>query len=345
MELLNKFRKAGKIRNAIGFILVGLFMAVLSVIIIGSPNTEYLTATATIVDIQEEYDITLEEYTHNVFIDYSVNGVDYKNVPYVGYDSSMEIGRSVEIEYDPANPENIQTPGGGFIPYVTLAAGLACIVLGVISMVKSIKQKSSDMNEYNRVDMSKVSEDEIEEIKSNSEPENSYVFHFDGKVKAGYEMEDSEHRMIYEARMTEFSVAKPFTFEFTNHYSHTVKTMKIGHTVSQSIGVGDGMFSSAIPISSSFKIDGVSNWDYLASNGYGFDLHLKGITPCFDVMHYGVKVAYIETAGTEVFKEDSKNPIRKLPVNGIYRVSCKASDLDMVFMTCFSIARAIFYEN
>ena len=345
MEILNKFRKAGRIRNAIGLIIIGLLFVVISIFMMRAPKVEYVPATATIADIQSEYDSAQETDVYTVFVNYTIDGVDYKNIEFGSYSSSMSVGDTVDIEYDPADPSHIQAPGSGFIVYIALAAGAIAFVAGIILTVKSIKQRSSDMNEYNRVDMSKASEDEIDAIRNSDEPTNSYVFHFDKNIKQGYQLEDAEHRMIYEAKMTKLSVAKPFVFEFINHISHSVKTMEIGHTVSKSIGMGEGHFKYSVPISSAFTVDGVSNWDYLAEKGFGFDFRMNGIKPCFDVLHYGVKVAYIETAGSEVINENSKNPLSKLPINGLFRVECRNSDLDMVFMTCFSIARAIFYEN
>ncbi len=345
MEILNKFRKAARTRAAIGLMIIGLLFVVISIFMMRGPKVEYVPATATIVDIQSEYDLAQETDVYTVLVDYTVDGVDYKNIEYGSYNSSMAVGDTVDIEYDPADPSHIQAPGSGFIVYIVLAVGVIAFVAGIISTVKSIKQRSSDMNEYNRVDMSNVSEEEIEEIRNSAEPTNSYVFHFDKNIKQGYQLEDAEHRKIYEANMTRFSVAKPFEFEFINHISYSVKTMEIGHTISKSVGLGQGHFSYEVPISSSFTIDGVSNWEYLAAKGFGFDFRMNGIKPCFDVLHYGVKVAYIETAGTEILNGNSGNPLSRIPVNGLFRVECSNSDLDMVFMTCFSIARAIFYEN
>ncbi len=345
MEILNKFRKAAKIRNAIGLLIAGIVLVGISIFIMRAPKVEYVTATAAIVDIQVEHDDIENSEVYTVFVDYTIDGVDYKNVEYGSYSSSMSVGDTVDIEYDPADPSHIQAPGSDMIPYILLAVGAVSFVIGVVSTVKSFKQKASDLNEYNRVDMSKASEEKIEEILNNAEPVNSYIFHFDKNIKQGYQLEDAEHRTIYEANMTKFAVAKPFVFDFINHISGSVKTMKIGHTIATTTGMGQGNFGYAVPISSSFTVDGVSNWDYLAENGFGFDFRMNGIKPCFDVMHYGVNVAYIETAGTEALNEGTKNPLAKLPVNGIFRVECRNSDLDMVFMTCFSIARAIFYEN
>lgn len=344
MKKLNTLRKAVLIRNAVGFMIIGAIFIVLSVLIMRAPERELIPITVTIVDIQEERDIIDDEIRYAVFVDYEVNGKEYKNIEYGAYDSSMEVGGTTEAFYDASDPTLLSSTESNLIVYVILVVGIAAFAFGVIGIVKSVKQKADDLDEYNRVDMSKVSEDVVEEIASSDEPVNTYYFRFVGKFpKTNYVLEDDLKRVIYEANMEKVTALKPFTFTFINHLTQSVKSMQIGHNVQTDVGLGNG-FNVRVPVKNSFTVDGKRNWDYLAEHGYGFDCRLNGINPCFDVMHYGVKVAYIETTGADPHG-DKTSLLYKLPVNGMFRVECRNSDLDMVFMTCFSIARAIFYEN
>lgn len=341
MKGLNALRKFGNIRNAVGFIIIGLFFAVVSVLILSSPKEDLVSATATISAIEVSYDEN-NERTFSVFVDYSADGKEYTHVELGSYSSSMHEGDTVDIGYDPADPTHVQALGGDSLVFIILAVGVLAVVGGVLSLIKSIKQKTRDMNEYNQVNTADIPQEKIDAVKDSDEPENSYFFHFGGKLNQDYILEDAEHRTIYEARLQKLVLIGDMNFDFINHISGVSRTVRIGHTVSTSVGMGN----INVPTSSSFTVNGMNNWEYLASKGFGFDFGHVGIRPSFKVFHYGVEVAHIETSGADLFEEkNTKNPLYKLPVNGYFRVDCRNSDLDMVFLTCFSIARAIFYEN
>ena len=346
MDFLNKIRKIEKIRFYASAIVISLLITVISVIGIFAPKTERLPAKAVISDIQSEYDGAAEQTNYSVYVDYEIDGQKYTHIDYGSYNSSMKVGDTVDIEYSAEDPENIQSPGSEKIPYITGAVGLAVLAACIVMLIKSAKQKSDDLEEYNRVDMSKADPVEIEKIRNSTEPLKNFTFQFDTKFPSqNYLMKDENKNVVYEAKMTKFSLVKPVAYDFINVFGNKTTSYQIGHTVSTSIGRTDG-FGYSVPISSAFTIDGVKNWDWLAERGYGFNFRMNGIKPCFDVMHYGENIAYIETAGTEILKDtETKNPIAKLPTNGLFRVQCRYSDIDMIFMICLSISRAIFYEN
>lgn len=346
MDALNKIRKFEKVRNGIGAIIIGVVFIIISVLAMFAPEQEMGTTTATIVEIQEEYDPTVQETNYHVFVDYPAIGGMYRHVELGSYHTGMKVGDEIEVEYFMDEPGTVQTPGGGFIVYIALVLGVIMLAVGIVQTKKSVHQSPSDLEEYNRVDLSGVSEADIERVKNDPSPMNRYYFHFAGHLNQDYELEDTAHRVVYEARMEKLELIRDTTYHFINHITHTEDVRKISHTVSVHTGGGSGQFCYRVPIKSSFKVDGVRNWDYLAERGFGFDFRMNGLRPCFDVYHNGVKVADIETSGTNLYDdEESRSFIGKLPVNGLYRVNCKESELDNVFMTCFSIARAIFYEN
>ncbi|MCQ2461991.1 MAG: DUF3592 domain-containing protein [Clostridia bacterium] len=344
MELFNKIRKYSNVRFWFGFAAASIFIVVFSIVAIAAPKGEVELTTGTISDIIEEYDAINNATDYHVIITYSAAGKKYENAEYGSYSYGMKIGDTVEVEYSVEDPTIINAPGSEYIPFVTLIVGAAALIFSIISAKKAIKRSSEDYNEYDRVDLTKIDPAVADEIRSSTEPKNNYFFHFTGKMNQSYALEDENHRMIYEAKLRQFTLIKDSTYEFINHITGASEEMKIGHTVSQSIS--NGNFGFKVPISSAFKVNGVSNWDYLAEKGFGFQFSMNGIKPCFNVKRYGVDVAYIETTGADVFGEkETKNPLYKLPVNGFFRVECRDSDLDGVFMTCFSIARAVFYEN
>ena len=344
MRGLNAARKFFTIKNAIGFMLIGLAFVVFGIFALSAPRDEYLQTEATIVNIEEYYEDfgSDRQLMNRVYIDYEVDGVKYENVEFNAYDSSMKVGGTVTIEYSPEDPTVIQSTGDGWMLYIFILVGAIAFVGGVISLVRSIRLKTKDMNEYDKVDMSKAAPEEVERIQNNDEPRESYFFHYAGKMNQSYVLEDKDGRAVYEAKLIKFNALKPCPYDFINHLTLHTERKELGKTVSKSIGTSG--FGYSVPISAAFTVDGVSNWDYLASKGYGFEFIGDLLVPCFNVKHYGVSVAKIETTGTNTLR-GKDSIIGKLPVNGLFNVECGSSELDGVFMTCLSISRAIFYEN
>lgn len=130
-----------KILMAVSTILMALILTGLSVIgIVRKDDAEYRDVEATIVRINEEYDQINEQYEYTVFVDYEVDGVKYKSVEYGAYDSSMEIGDTVEAKYDVNNPEVIEAEGSEKVPYIVGGVGIAVAVFGVFMLIKAIKE-------------------------------------------------------------------------------------------------------------------------------------------------------------------------------------------------------------
>lgn len=163
------------------------------------------------------------------------------------------------------------------------------------------------------------------------------------KIKQGYVMEDENKTPAFEAKMEKLTFFKPYEFEFINKRTGSSVSRKISHTVSTTSGTSEGISplssSFSVLMSSKFKIDGENCWDYIARNGYSIDVSLQGIKPCYNIKKYGVEVAYAEAAGTNVIT-GKNSAIGKLPTSGIFSVECKDSDMEMIFMICFAIARA-----
>ena len=83
---------------------------------------------------------------------------------------------------------------------------------------------------------------------------------------------------------------------------------------------------------------------YLADMGYSIEPKRSGIKLNFDVLHHGVPVAYLEAAGVNILNDDKKSLLGdKLTTTGLFKVSCRDSDLEGVFMACFCVSRAEFF--
>ena len=132
-------------------------------------------------------------------------------------------------------------------------------------------------------------------------------------------------------------IVSKYKFTFINHLTGKETKHLVSHVVSTS-------FDSFVT-SSKFKIDDVNVWDILGKEGYSLDPHFNGFKSYFDILRYGVKVAKIELAGTEVYKDNANKALKNVPIQGMFKVYAKDSDIDMVFLSAFILSKIeLFYE-
>ncbi|MBR7070925.1 MAG: hypothetical protein IKI29_02005 [Clostridia bacterium] len=98
------------------------------------------TVTATVVDVQEEWDNSDPDDSRlvtTVFIDYEIDGVKYEHVESPESNSGMKIGDKVEILYQSKDPSKISAKNitTGAIIFIVVGALLA--IGGVFATVKS----------------------------------------------------------------------------------------------------------------------------------------------------------------------------------------------------------------
>lgn len=136
MRISGIVSKAISVWMSLSFVAVGILFIVVSILAMRAPKVDFATAKAVIVDIQEDYDFDIEEYTYQVFVDYRADGNTYKHAELGSYDSSMKIGDKVDIEYEIGDPTHIQTPGSGKIVYITLGVGILAVLFGTVMTVK-----------------------------------------------------------------------------------------------------------------------------------------------------------------------------------------------------------------
>ncbi len=138
MKILGAVEKVQKIRACVAFFLVGVLFVVLSCIALAQPKKELTSTDGVIERIETTFDVDGEEQDQ-VFVSYTDNaGVKHSDVEYPSYSSSMKQGDTVEVLYDPTSPEEIQAPGGGIIPYITLAAGIVSLLVAVVLLIKML---------------------------------------------------------------------------------------------------------------------------------------------------------------------------------------------------------------
>ena len=150
-------------------------------------------------------------------------------------------------------------------------------------------------------------------------------------VKQSFFLEDENGNLVYEGKMTKFKLFGAAPFELVNHITNKTEEHKIGKTVSVEQG-GDGLIS-LMSKRSYFKYDDQNIWDYLHDLGIRIDSkpssNKLGMT--YDISFEGKPLAVIATS--------SPKGKSLITTDLYYDVTCEEKDLDLVFLTAFSIAK------
>ena len=101
------------------------------------------TVTATIVDIQEEWeyattDDEVDRLVKTAYIDYEVNGVKYEHVLAPVQSDNYKVGDSVDILYQSKNPEKISSQNITTGATIFIVVGSLVAIGGCISTVRAV---------------------------------------------------------------------------------------------------------------------------------------------------------------------------------------------------------------
>ena len=150
-------------------------------------------------------------------------------------------------------------------------------------------------------------------------------------IKQTFFLEDENGNIIYEGKMTKFSLFGASPFEFINHITNKTEEHKVGKTITIEQGGND--LISFMSKRSYFKYDDKKIWDYLHEMGIRIDSQLSGnkIGMTYEVSFEGNHLATIA----------SSSPKGKsfITTDMYYDVICEEKDLDLVFLVAFSIAK------
>ena len=123
------------------FVIAGIIIIILGFVSLKQQNT-FLPVKGVIADIQEfeerdsEGDLT---YSYEVTVDYKIEGESYTSV--MGdYKDGFEVGKEIEILYDPDDPSTIVSKGKGHVVYMFIV-GIICAVIGIIGAIKGFARR------------------------------------------------------------------------------------------------------------------------------------------------------------------------------------------------------------
>lgn len=159
-----------------------------------------------------------------------------------------------------------------------------------------------------------------------------------GSIKQAFFLDDENGNLVYEGKMTKFSLFGASPFELVNHITNKTEEHKIGKTITVEQGGND--LISFMSKRSYFKYDGKKIWDYLHDLGIRIDSKPSSekIGMTYDISFQGNPIATIS----------STSPKGKslITTDMYYDVICEEKDLDLVFLVAFSIAKTeqVFYN-
>ncbi len=316
-----------------------IFAAVLGLIALGAgiyvsffQTAGFETTTAVITSIEEDPNYIPDPNTANdkqyiATIRYTVDGKNYTQT-LDSYAPDYEVGKEIEVKYDPKNPGTVHsTPVFG---YIIMAAG--CVVL-LIVVVWTVKDKKS-------VKELKETRGETVYLPSEKGEQRTLYFKTDlGTPKYGHQIEDKNRKVLYEAKMTKFTMTSPYGFDFIDHEHNTVTPHLVGHEEETDWN------SLLLDNHYTFKLDGEDIWKHLKRNGITVESKLalnNTVTSAYRILRDGREIAAMEATSKYVHEEDEAEHkvASKIPVRGFYRISTAEKNLDLLFTVILAFARS-----
>lgn len=309
-----------------------IFAAVLAVIALAAGiyltffrSQGFVKTTGTIVSLRE--DSSDDSSVYYPTVEYSVDGKTYTGELDTG-SGSYKVGKTIPVLYDPNDPAVVHDGSGVGIYFIAVGA----VILLMIFFL-TVKQKTS-------VNKLKERQGEIQYLPSEKGEERELYFITDlGTPKFGHRIEDKDRRVLYEAKMTKFTLLSAYVFDFIDHEKNQTTHHLIGHTEEMDWN------SILIDNHNTFTLDGMDVWKHLRSIGVTIDARFgkaEGIMPSYDIRKDGEHLAYAENTSHFVHEEDAEQHkvASKIPNPMFFRVFTDEKNLDLLFMILVAIARS-----
>lgn len=293
----------------------------------------FLPAESTIVSIEENGTDADNSTNYDVYVRYTVDGKEYTGL-LNQYSPSYKVGDKVNVLYNPADPTDFAGASKGIAIYLIII-GFVMLAVVIISWVKEKKAQKE-------LDQMKEATNNVAYAPSVPGPERELYFLTDlGTPKYGHRIEDRSRRVLYEAKMTKFTLNTPSGFDFIDHEHHKTTPHLIGHLESTEWGN-----SLLLDNHYDFTFDGEFIWKHLKRNGITVESRLQhGATlvgHSFQVFRDGNLIAEVESSSQYVHEEDAEahKIARNVPVAGFYRIKTTETNLDLLFVTLLAFARS-----
>ena len=291
----------------------------------------FVKTTAEILAIRE--DTTGDSTVGFPTVAYSVDGKSYTAELDTG-SSSYRVGKTIPVLYDPGDPTLVHSGGGIGLYLMIVSAAILALVL--VSTVKE-KQRQSEAREL------RESSGRAAYAPSVQGEERELYFLTDlGTAKYGHRIEDAARRVLYEAKMTKFTLTQPCGFDFIDLEHGTVTPHLVGHE--EETDWGDSIL---LDNHYTFELDGVDVWKHLKQNGVSVETNFDSgngrlIGMQYRILRNGAEIARAETTGRYPHEEDeaAHKAAAALPVRGFFRVWTREQNLDLLFTVLLAFARS-----
>ena len=288
----------------------------------------FVKTEATIVSIETipaEFEDDDDE--HVVTVSYVVDGKTYTEV-LDSYSPSYKEGKVINVAYDPNHPETVH--GQGF-------AGIYCILVGVVLLGAMIFSKVKEKKALQEQEEKYGETTYLPSVKG--EQRELYFLTDRGTAKYGHRIEDENGKVLFEAKMTKFTVTTPYGFDFIDHVNNETKPHLVGHEVEleNTTLLFDNHYT--------FTIDGEDVWKHLKKHGISVQTRFDEDKPLW--LHYtisrdGAVIAEVDSSSYHVHEKDEERAgglSTKIPVRGYYRIFTAEQNLDLLFVTLMAFAR------
>jgi len=287
----------------------------------------FVKTTGTIVSLREDSSDNSAVYFPTV--EYSVDGKTYTGELDTS-SGSYKVGRTISILYDPNNPAVVHGGGGiGVYLMAVSAVILAAVIWSGVQKRQGLKQLEEENVLHGNTGLAPSVKGEEREL----------CFLTDtGTAKIGHRIEDKQRRVLYEAKMTKFSLTAPYGFDFIDHEHSRTTHHLVGHEQETDWN------SFLLDNNYTFELDGEDIWKYMKSNGIDVKTERMDGTlyPRYRVLRNGEEIAVLESSSQYVHEEDAgqHSMMSKLAVPGFYRIRTCEENLDAVFVTAMAFARS-----
>ncbi len=170
-------------------------------------------------------------------------------------------------------------------------------------------------------------------------PRQLYFLTDTGTAKVGHRLEDANRKVLYEAKVTKFSLVGSTGMDFIDHEKGTTTPRQVGHVIDTDY------HSVLIDNHSGFKLDGEDIWKHLKRNGIAIESSFmagKPLWPQYRVLRDGQEIAVIQSSGVHVHEEDTAGKSKlgnMIPARGFYRIQTSEVNLDLLFVVAMAFAR------
>lgn len=143
---MDKQKEAKLVYLVFSIVGVGLIIgAIVSLIVHINFKKQAVEITGKVSKI-ETYTDSDNETNHRVYVDYSINGKSYEDVPINFYSSSMREGGAIELLCN-ADTGKVRSKSAGIVVFIVLLfMGLVFLLGGIIPLLLALKNKNVNGN-------------------------------------------------------------------------------------------------------------------------------------------------------------------------------------------------------